>query len=383
MGDLEGLLLVVAAIYLAECVVWVPRGAVVFHRYWIKTWRLLHPSAVIGNDRGGLFLANPLPPLGTILLSRQFMVSLSPEAAYSYTAASINPNWRPIQLARHVGWEAILSVEVDGKAVFVNAKPFFRALSPSAARLLAGFLRRVSALKASEREAAIRQRLAEAFDGEKISARLAESQTLARPVRWLANVLFAYVFVLAPILVWQFGFGHLGWALLAGLLAQTITAALLFRRAHRALFPDASAERFTPFVTMLLAPPTAIRAHDLLSRHLLERFHPLAVARVLCPSRRFEEFARRTLLDLRYPMLPICPAATTEAARTEEWSRQAVLEAAEKFIERVSLRPEELLKPPAPAEARNLAYCPRCGGQFLSVELTCGDCGGRPLERFS
>src|SRR5713226_4127293 len=159
MGDLEGLLLVVAAIYLAECVVWVPRGAVVFHRYWIKTWRLLHPSAVIGNDRGGLFLANPLPPLGTVLLSRQFMVSLSPEAAYSYTAASINPNWRPVQLARHVRWEQIQSVEVEGKAVFVNAEPFFRAASPLAARPLADFLRRLRSLNAPERESAIRKRL--------------------------------------------------------------------------------------------------------------------------------------------------------------------------------------------------------------------------------
>ncbi len=383
MGDLEGLLLVVAAIYLAECVVWVPRGAVVFHRYWIKTWRLLHPSAVIGNERGGLFLANPLPPFGTVLVSPQFMLSLSPEAAYSYTAACINPNWRPVQLARHVFWEAIQSVAVDGKAILVNAEPFLRAPSPLAARPLADFLRRVRSLKPGERAAAIRKRVDEAFDSQTISARLAQCQTLARPVRLLANVLFAYVFVLAPMLVWQFGFGHLGWALLAGLLAQTITAALLFRRAHRALFPDASAERFTPFVTMLLAPPTAIRAHDLLSRHLLEPFHPLAVAQVLCPPHRFEEFARRTLLDLRFPMLPICPAATPEAARTEQWSRQAVLETAEKFIQRAGLRPEELLKPPARAEPRNLSYCPRCGGQFLSVELTCGDCGGRPVERFS
>src|SRR5260370_36730359 len=117
----------------------------------------------MGMAAGGLSRANPLPPLGTVLLSRQFMVSLSPEAAYSYTAASINPNWRPVQLARHARWEAIQSVEVDGKTVFINAEPFFRALSPSAARLLAGFLRRVSALKAREREAAIRQSLAEAF----------------------------------------------------------------------------------------------------------------------------------------------------------------------------------------------------------------------------
>src|SRR5260370_39990637 len=126
------------------------------------------------------------------------------------------------------------------------------------------------------------------------------------------------------MLVWQFGFGHRGWVVVAGLLAQTITAALLFRRAHRALFPDASAERFTPFVTMLLAPPTAIRAHDLLSRHLLGAFHPLAVAQGLCSPARFEELARRTLLDLRCPMLPLCPAGTPAAARAAQWFRRSV-----------------------------------------------------------
>src|SRR5260370_6314697 len=154
----------------------------------------------MGMAAGGLSRANPLPPLGTVLLSRHSRVWLWPEAAYSYSAASINPNWRPVQLARHARWEAIQSVEVDGKTVFINAEPFFRALSPSAARLLAGFLRRVSALKAREREAAIRQRLSEAFASEKISPRLAESPTLAPPARRLADVLFPYGFGLAPVL---------------------------------------------------------------------------------------------------------------------------------------------------------------------------------------
>ena len=71
-------------------------------------------------------------------------------------------------------------------------------------------------------------------------------------------------------------------------------------------------------VTMLLAPPAAIRAPDLLARHLLQNFHPLAVAQVLCSPGGFKSVARQALLDLRYPLLPVCPTNEPEPMTTEQ-----------------------------------------------------------------
>src|SRR5947199_254181 len=64
MGELESLLLVLALIYLSECLVWVRRGALAIRNWRGRNSRIVDPGALLGNQRGGFLLANPLPPLG-------------------------------------------------------------------------------------------------------------------------------------------------------------------------------------------------------------------------------------------------------------------------------------------------------------------------------
>ena len=225
--------------------------------------------------------------------------------------------------------------------------------------------------------------LNESLDAEKLSARWRVFQTRARPIRILSNGLFVYLFLVVAPLIWRFGFGQFGLWLLVGMLAQTISIAVLFRRAHQSLYPDAGEERLKAFLTLLLAPPAAIRAPDLLARHLLANFHPLAVAQVLCSSGRFKSFARQAFLDLRYPLLPVCPTNEPEPMATEQWFRTARQVAAEQFVQRAGLKPDELTAMPGPTEPANQSCCPRCGAQFVTRTGTCLDCGGRPLEPFN
>ena len=119
---------------------------------------------------------------------------------------------------------------------------------------------------------------------------------------------------------------------------------------------------------MLLAPPAAIRAPDLLARHLLENFHPLAVVPVLCSPGRFQSVARQALLDLRYPLLPVCPTNEPEPMATEQWFRAARQEAAEQFVQRAGLKREELTAMPGPTEPANQPCCPRCGGNSSGAQ---------------
>ena len=383
MGDLESLLLVLAAIYLAECVVWVRRGGVALCRYWGKNWRLCHPGTVFGNQRGALLLANPLPLLGDVFPCQQFPISLSPQAAYSFTAACVNPLWRPIQPARYIRFADLRAVEVEGKKIFIDGECFLKTPSTSAARYWANVMDRLRKLPAEQRESTIRKIIKESFDEKKIRARLGEYQLKVRRLRLVSMALFVYLFVLAPALLARFGFGNIGWIVLAALLIQMLAAALLFRSAHGSISPRGREERFTPFVTMLLAVPTAIRAHDFLARHLFEQAHPLALARVLCEASVFKTFARQTLLDLRFPILPLSPVDAPERADTEQWFRGMVLEAAENFVSNEGFCCGDLVAPPARSEPANTAFCPRCGAQFTVAEGGCADCGGRPRERFS
>ena len=383
MGELESLLLVLALIYLSECLVWVPRGALAFASWRGISFGLRPSGTWMGNQRGGLLLSNPLPPLGTVVIVPDFSLSLSPAAVYAYSSVCLDPAGRPLQTARHLSFKEIRNVAADGRKVFVNGELFLKAASTFSARMLAELLRPLRKTPEHERAGAIKQTLDESLDTEKLSTRWREFQTRARPIRMLSNGLFVYLFLVVAPLILRFGFGQFGLWLLIGMLAQTITIAVLFRRAHRTLYPDAAEERLKPFLTMLLAPPAAIRAPDLLARHLLENFHPLTVAQVLCSPARFKSFARQTLLDLRYPLLPVCPTTEPEPLATEQWFRTARREAAEKFVQRAGLKADELTAMPGPTEPANQSCCPRCGAQFVTRTGTCADCGGRPLEPFN
>src|ERR1051326_3420645 len=383
MGELESLLLVLALIYLSECLVWVRHGALAFASWRGKNFRVRFSRAGLANQRGGLLLSNPLPPLGVVLFVQDFPMSLSDAALFAYSSAALDPAGRPAQTARYFSFENARDVAADGRKVLVNGEVFLKAASTFSARWLAERLRCLGKTPKPKRADAIKELLDESLDAEKISARWRDFQTRVRPVRILSNGLFVYLFLVVAPLIWRFRFGHFGLWLLAGMLGQTIAIAVLFRGAHQSLYPDAGEERLKPFLTMLLAPPAAIRAADLLARHLLEDFHPLAVARVLCSPERFKSFARRALIDLRYPLLPVCPTNEPGPVATEQWFRTARQAAVEAFLARAGLQPDELIAPPGPTEPAIQSYCPRCGAQFLLRTGTCVDCGGRPLQPFS
>jgi hypothetical protein len=243
-------------------------------------------------------------------------------------------------------------------------------------------LQQLARMNAREREASIAGSLRGTFDTGALERRRREFQKRSCPVRGLSNALLGYLFVVAPAVIWHFGF-QLSWlGLLAGLLGLTTATAFGFFRAHRALYPDAEDERFTHTLTILLAPTTAMRAHDALSRPLLEGFHPLAIAKVLLPEKDFREFARRVLLDLRQPALPLCPNDNPAARETELLARCAQQSEAEEFLQQAGVEPHDLCRPPTPADESCRAYCPRCNAQFTTVEGTCADCGGLGLVPF-
>src|SRR5205085_3826042 len=108
--------------------------------------------------------------------------------------------------------------------------------------------------------------------------RVAEFQKESAILKYLANWLFVFLFAACPYMVWKAGMERALWPMVIGIYVQTIMIALLFSKLHRKIYPADSEQVFKPFLTMLLAAPSAIRAQDILGRPLLEEFHPLAVA---------------------------------------------------------------------------------------------------------
>jgi hypothetical protein len=383
MSDVQLLFAVVVALYLWECACWVRRDSLAFVSWLGRRWRALSPGTLAANQAGGFILAPPLPPLGTIFVVNQFPLSLSPEGVLGFVSTHLNPAWRPAQTGKFFRFSDIREVRARGRRLVVNGELLAACATPAAARRAADLLNQMTTSPPPERVAALADFQRASLDTAALAARRAAFAPRAIPLRWLANALFAYVFVLIPLVVIQFGL-KLSWlGLLLGLLALTTATALWFRRAHRALYPAAEDERFTHTLTILLAPTTAMRAVDALARPLLEEFHPLAVARVLLPAPAFRTFARRLWLDLLHPAQPHSPSDAPAVRETELHSRRAWQEAVGEFLRRHGLDPGDLAQPPAPNDDTCRAYCPRCQAQFTTAAGVCADCGGLSLVAFT
>ena len=382
MSDVQWLFLVLAVLYGWECACWVRRGSVVFTTWLGRNWQAQHPGTLLGNQRGGFIFAAPLPPLGTLLTASPLPISLSTEGVLGYVSTNVNPGWRPAQTDTFFRFEDIREIKPRGKKLFVNGEIMLMAATVGQASYFADQLRQFVKLPLSQRETAITAFVHSSLDATLVEQRWLEFRKLARPLRLLGNVLFVYLFVLAPVWIWQLGF-RLSWlGLVIGLFALTTIAAVFFFRAHQKLYPKADDERFTHTLTIMLAPMTTIRAHDTLSRPLFDTFHPLAVAELILSNDKFRDLARRILLDLRHPAEPVCTNADASARAMESNARAITRQAAEQFLKQSGLEPDELCKPPTPADESCRAYCPRCRAQFTTPTGNCADCGGLALVSF-
>src|SRR5262245_1936308 len=148
MGDLESLLFVLAAVYLIECAVWLRRGGVAVHGTGTQPgqWGLWQPGAVLGNSHGAIFLSNPLPPLGSALLSYPLPISLSPQVIVSSGVTSLGLPPLPSPAVRCVPYEEARDISCQGRSLWINGTLFARATSSGAARALAAGMKKLKDL---------------------------------------------------------------------------------------------------------------------------------------------------------------------------------------------------------------------------------------------
>jgi hypothetical protein len=377
--DLELFLWLVGLFYLFECLYWVRPGCVVFLSHLGERHHLhsIHNRALIRNDQGG-FLTGNLLPLGTSAQCQYWPVSLSPEGAFSWVAQAITLEGRPEQRARFHRYDDMQTVAQDESRILINGKRFVTCCSPELAGELAHLIEKLAALPADRREAVIETALAEATNTEAIAGRFRSARRTTLFLCLLCSALFGYLFVFVPIAVLQ----DLSWSFLRYIgvwFFLVALTALEFTRAWRLILPREGGSLFKQVLLMLVWPANAMHARNLLFRSLLSAYHPLAVARVLCRDATFTDFARHVLLDLRYPMPPVCPVDDPAAAQTERWFREKLSAELTAVVQKAGLDVEALCRPPAPEAAECRTCCPRCRGQYVLAAGTCWTCN-LPLQ---
>lgn len=363
MTSVDGLLIVLAVVYLVECATWVPRDAVPFRQGLFGRWKHAPPSEWGGHDRNAFVFAGPLPPLPPLILCRPWPIAIGEDG--------ISP--LPPAEARLLPWDSLREVRIDGKTLLVEGARVAVFLSAEAAHEVGVLLERLAALPPKQRAEELCAAVRRSLDVEAARARHKEYRSAAGVLAVSANLLVVVLFGVVPA-TFHLPFLALRWYLvLVWALGVWALVILDFARAMKALYPER--KRRKQIVIMAVSPLAALRARDAVARDALASFHPLAAARALLDAPRFEAFARNALAEARFPVpKPRSPAE-------ESW-RALVVEEMERFLRHEKVDPEALLAPPPREGPECLSYCERCRSQYTVREGTCHACGDRPLTPY-
>ncbi|MEJ7728520.1 MAG: hypothetical protein WKG00_04835 [Polyangiaceae bacterium] len=369
------------AVYLLECLVWVPRGAVAFVAGAAGRARLVFPSRTFSTPRGGVIIGRLLPGTLSTFVVPQWPLSMDARGVLGWVAECLAGDERALHTGAYWRWEDMPRIDADLRKVVVDGETL--ALLPSArfATDVAAILREVRALPEAERPVrleAIRRRL---FDVAAVQRRIAELETGTTSLRLASACVAAIVFCGLPLLTLRFGLER-AWPLaLAAVYLPSWVVTVLFVRAHHRISPHARLERWGNAALCALLPLSAVRATDALARTLLHGLHPLAVGVAVLDRPELERFVAALLRDAHHPRHPVCSADAEEAAQVEAAHRMAMRGLVEEAARSAGLDPAAVLRAPEPEEGTS-GFCPRCLAQYQAAGTRCEDCGGVPLAPF-
>lgn len=371
LTDNQTLLLVVGLIYLWECCVWIPRDAVAVVT-GLSPATLRKPSRTAGNSRGGFIMGQLLPGSCTFLC-QPWPVSLSVDG-FAIGAAADRP--RGSIRSRIYCWAAVEALDREGTTLLVNGRHFCRTVAPSQTLLLQKALEKMRVASSRERQQEISTLLGQLFDTDAARTKLHSFRRQSTGLNLLEWLLFVLALICVPLATSFLGLAGALNLLGIPLLLLLLALVTLVFRIHRRLEPEAGSARFQLVVMMMLLPPMALRASDMLSRQLLAAYHPLVVGRLLLAPHRLQEFASEVVRELEYR--PASETPPPAAAISCSWRHELV------GAVREWLAAEEVDVIRAPNERQDgaTAYCPRCLEQFERADAVCNDCAGLGLVLF-
>ena len=382
MSHEHELLVLLSLFYLAEGCCLLPLGTVVI-RSWVGTkFSISRPSTFLGNDRLGLFLLS-LFPFGKVYLCNRLPFSVSPTGVSCHveTAASLDDSRG--RGANYLSFRDITSVARDGKTVFINKRKFVTVEGEQYAEHLCEFIETLARVNEEDRGKIVCDEIAQSMDVQEITDILRIFSGKSLPLKYWSSCVFVVLFVFLPGVVLTNRFVLLWPAFVVLLLLQVLVIGSLFVKLHKLYYPALLNERLVRLFTMIVMPPSLVRSVHHLSINLLAKFHPLAVANVLCDRATFVSFARSTLLDLRFPVPLAWPTVSGPESETEDWHHEHLREQIENFLLSRGFSPDTICEPPPREDAECQSYCPRCHQQFVLTEGNCTDCQGIQLVPFA
>lgn len=370
--------LLLAALYLSDCLWLLPWNSVVLERLWPgRPWRFRSTAEWAANHRGALLLLTPLPG-GTAFQLDAEPISLSPDGFATWTSSAWTSKGRPLQSAWALAWHEIETICVTDHDLFVNSKLVHRYPTRAAADAFAAYLERLRDASEDQRETILQEIAASRSDTVEIVRRLEHAGNATRHLRWMGVAQWVYMFVVVPLVLSRFGGPPILLGLAACLFGFALVNAGLFVTAHRELCPNERWKRVESAVLMVLSWPMAARAADLITRHHLSSFDPVAVALSLSEAGGRSSFIHRVIRDAKHPLETeeMAPDVNRICRWHTHWSRESLLRL-------VNTSDPQFTDPDQRPEtgSHGDTFCPRCLATYDVEKEICSDCPGVRLRR--
>lgn len=356
-----GLLLTViwpylAVLYILDCILIVRGGQFLLTGNGAPGFKVRGP---------GLRPAGMLPWDWSVLVTREPMI-LTGTGIYARTDRNPDPFRPPGPDDFHViPWEQVVSARRDGKKLIVNGRLILSASTGIEALAGCRKILRVLDLPPAQRPGAVREIAAAAGNMELIQRTMDDVKRSARPLIIVSAALFFWTLALVPVSLLLRLPPPVLWMEVFLFLAGWLTIVILWWRAHRALFPEASGDRLEETFVFLFFPVSVLHAFGKLTRRALADFDSTALIAVLAPSLAPETLAREHLRAKS--------AASARGTRdfTKVWETRAQLLGAQAGTIGVEL------SDPGPAQAAQgpgESACPLCGARYRDGIERCADC---------
>lgn len=343
------LLLWLALLYGALCVVPVPRHARLVARGW-RGARIAREAGLHGlppRPSAAAWVAEGLP----FSLVRDGVVCEHPIARWGQPA---------IEAPRHASFEALRTAQARGTLVRLGRRPLLRCSHPASARRFAALLRAIGSNGDPEGGEELAAFLSHSLSERALRESYEASRQATRALGVACDVSLALWLGVAPVWMGIFGAERAIWVLapIAGL--AHLTCWLLLIRALRRLPAEGREPTFEMLATTLLFPPSLLRAPQDLLRGQLAVFHPAAATALVDPEHR--------LAWLQRDLARVEADAPADPGRKLERDRILALAAAHGVTEACLRRPRENDDPIA------RSYCPVCGADYRVPRIECHDC---------
>jgi len=371
MSDVQVLFLILACVYILQCIGWAPLESEILRIGWRFRAKVLPHGLGMRFGQHKLFFLNPFSPLAGAIVCDWFPPVRTSDEGSSAESNPPKPGGFTGRRTIRLSGQEKQQIRSTGKEVRSAGGVLFTARSEAYASFLAGLLDRVRKRSPEDRDRAFEREFEKMFDTKRVTLRLEEFHAHTVFLRTACVLLFVFLFLIAPVLVRLRGLERIWPVLLAYLIWSLAWIGWSFLRAHRALYPEQKEGRWQQVMVLALSPFSAIRANDVLLRDLFCVFHPLAVGCVLLSNEESRVQAEQYLRQSLFRM---------DANLTS--SDAAMRRALESFLAKTGMPREELLRSPRRESHNCRTYCPLCLAQFVLAEGECPDCGEVQLRKF-